>query len=184
MQERDRKTVTLVLGGVRSGKSRWAQEFASKFDRVAYVATAQARDAEMREKIQRHQEDRPKHWQTLEEPLELARVLTDRAAEFDILLVDCLTVFVANLLEAAEADPESFGQRIESLVEALREAPVSIVLVSNEVGSGVVPPYPAGRRYRDALGELNQRVAAIADNVVLMVAGLPLALKGNIGGRP
>ncbi len=184
MQERDRKTVTLVLGGVRSGKSRWAQEFASKFDRVAYVATAQARDAEMREKIHRHQEDRPKHWQTLEEPLQLARVLTDHATEFDILLVDCLTVFVANLMEAAETDPDSFGWRIESLVEALRETPVSLVLVSNEVGCGLVPPYPAGRRYRDALGELNQRVAALADNVVLMVAGLPLALKGNIGGRP
>jgi adenosylcobinamide kinase/adenosylcobinamide-phosphate guanylyltransferase len=184
MQERDRKTVTLVLGGVRSGKSRWAQEFASKFDRVAYVATAQARDAEMREKIRRHREDRPKHWQTLEEPLELARILMDSAVEFDILLVDCLTVYVANLLEAAEANSESLGHRIESFVETLRKAPVSFVLVSNEVGSGVVPPYPAGRKYRDALGELNQRVAAIADNVVLMVAGLPLALKGNIGGQP
>jgi adenosylcobinamide kinase/adenosylcobinamide-phosphate guanylyltransferase len=184
MQERDRKTVTLVLGGVRSGKSRWAQEFASKFDRVAYVATAQARDAEMREKIRRHREDRPKHWQTLEEPLELARILMDSAAEFEILLVDCLTVYVANLMEAAETEPESLGRSIESFVETLREAPVSIVLVSNEVGSGVVPPYPAGRKYRDALGELNQRVAAIADNVVLMVAGLPLALKGNIGGQP
>jgi adenosylcobinamide kinase/adenosylcobinamide-phosphate guanylyltransferase len=184
MQERDRKTVTLVLGGVRSGKSRWAQGFAGKFERVAYVATAQARDAEMCEKIRRHQEDRPKHWQTLEEPLELARVLMDHAAEFDLLLVDCLTVYVANLLEAAEADPESLARRIEKFVETLRRVPVSIVLVSNEVGSGVVPPYPAGRKYRDALGELNQQVAAIADNVVLMVAGLPLALKGSIGGRP
>jgi adenosylcobinamide kinase/adenosylcobinamide-phosphate guanylyltransferase len=183
MQERDRKTVTLVLGGVRSGKSRWAQEFAGKFERVAYVATAQARDAEMREKIRRHQEDRPAHWQTLEEPLELSRVLLDHAAEFDLLLVDCLTVFVANLLEAAEADPPSLERRIESLVEALHTLPVSVVLVSNEVGSGVVPPYPAGRRFRDALGELNQRVAAIADNVVLLVAGLPLALKGSIGAR-
>jgi adenosylcobinamide kinase/adenosylcobinamide-phosphate guanylyltransferase len=184
MQERDRKTVTLVLGGVRSGKSRWAQEFASKFDRVAYVATAQARDAEMREKIQRHQEDRPKHWQTLEEPLELARVLMDRAAEFDLLLIDCLTVFVSNLMEAAQTDAASMERRLYDFLQALRTVPASVALVSNEVGWGVVPPYPAGRRYRDALGELNQRVAAIADNVVLMVAGLPLALKGNIGGRP
>jgi adenosylcobinamide kinase/adenosylcobinamide-phosphate guanylyltransferase len=184
MQERDRKTVTLVLGGVRSGKSHWAQELAEKAERVAYVATAQACDAEMREKIRRHQEDRPKHWQTFEEPLELARVLADHAPEFDLLLVDCLTVFVANLLEAVEADPASLERHIVSFLDALRTVPVSVVLVSNEVGSGVVPPYPLGRKYRDVLGELNQRVAAIADNVVLMVAGLPLALKGSIEARP
>ena len=184
MQERDRKTVTLVLGGVRSGKSRWAQELAEKAERVAYVATAQACDAEMRAKIRRHQEDRPKHWQTLEEPLELARVLVDHASQFDLLLVDCLTVFVGNLLAAAEADPASLDLRIKSFLEALRSVPIPVVLVSNEVGSGVVPPYPLGRKYRDVLGELNQRVAAIADTVVLMVAGLPLALKGSIEARP
>jgi adenosylcobinamide kinase/adenosylcobinamide-phosphate guanylyltransferase len=184
MQQSDRKTVTLVLGGVRSGKSRWAQEYAARFERVAYLATAEARDAEMSEKIDRHREDRPQHWQTIEEPLELARVLRERAAEFDVLLVDCLTVFVSNLMEAAEADPSSLPRGMEKLVEALRGLPAAVVLVSNEVGSGVVPAFPAGRQYRDALGELNQRVAAIADNVVLMVAGLPLALKGNLGARP
>jgi adenosylcobinamide kinase/adenosylcobinamide-phosphate guanylyltransferase len=184
MKMRDRKSVTLVLGGVRSGKSRWAQELAAKSERVAYVATAQARDAEMRAKIRRHQEDRPAHWQTIEEPLELARVLMDNAEKFDLLLVDCLTVFVSNLMEAAETDEASMERRIDAFLEALRSAPTAVILVSNEVGSGVVPPYPAGRVYRDALGELNQRVAAIADNVVLMVAGLPLALKGSIGARP
>jgi adenosylcobinamide kinase/adenosylcobinamide-phosphate guanylyltransferase len=184
MQKRDRKTVTLVLGGVRSGKSRWAQEFAGKFECVAYVATAQARDAEMQEKIRRHRDDRPAHWQTLEEPLELARVLMDNGAKYDLLLVDCLTVFVSNVMEAAQTDAASMARRFDELVEALRVVPAEVVLVSNEVGSGVVPPFPAGRIYRDALGELNQRVAAIADHVVLMVAGLPLALKGNIGGRP
>jgi adenosylcobinamide kinase/adenosylcobinamide-phosphate guanylyltransferase len=184
MKMRDRKTVTLVLGGVRSGKSRWAQELAGKYERVAYVATAQARDAEMHEKIRRHREDRPAHWQTLEEPLELARVLIDHGANFDLLLIDCLTVFVSNLMEAVQNDAVSMERRFDGFLEALRIAPASVVLVSNEVGSGVVPPYPAGRVYRDALGELNQQVAAIADNVVLMVAGLPLALKGSIGGRP
>jgi adenosylcobinamide kinase/adenosylcobinamide-phosphate guanylyltransferase len=183
MPERDRKTVTLVLGGVRSGKSRWAQEFAAKNERVAYVATAQACDAEMQEKIRRHQVDRPSHWHTVEEPLELASAIAEHDAEFDVLLVDCLTVFVANLLEAAEVDSASMDLRIESFLNTLRAARVSMILVSNEVGSGVVPPYPAGRRFRDALGELNQRVAAIADNVVLLVAGLPLALKGTIGAR-
>jgi adenosylcobinamide kinase/adenosylcobinamide-phosphate guanylyltransferase len=184
MQERDRKTVTLVLGGARSGKSRWAQEFAAGFERVAYLATAQALDAEMHEKIRRHQEDRPKHWRTFEEPLELARVVAAHASQFDIILLDCLTFYVANLLQADETEPGAIEPRMQSLLGVLGEAPVSMILVSNEVGCGVVPPYPAGRSYRDALGELNQRVAAIADNVVLMVAGLPLALKGNIGARP
>lgn len=181
MQETDRKTVTLVLGGVRSGKSRWAQELAAKTAHVAYVATAQSLDSEMVEKIRRHREERPSHWRTFEEPLELGRVIAEHAAAYDMMLVDCLTIFVANLQGAADADPIGAARRIEEFLEALRTPPSSVVLVSNEVGSGVVPPYPAGRKFRDALGELNQRVAAIADNVVLLVAGLPLALKGTIG---
>ncbi|MGC9158722.1 MAG: bifunctional adenosylcobinamide kinase/adenosylcobinamide-phosphate guanylyltransferase [Terracidiphilus sp.] len=181
VQQMDRKTVTLVLGGVRSGKSRWAQQLASLSGRVAYVATAEAVDEEMSEKIRRHRQDRPSHWCTIEEPLELARVISGRAAEFDLLLVDCLTVYVSNLLWAAESDPASLVPRIEGLLEALRTVSVSVIVVSNEVGSGVVPEYPSGRKFRDALGELNQRVAALADNVVLMVAGLPLALKGSLG---
>lgn len=184
MQERDRKTVTLVLGGVRSGKSRWAQQLAAGAARVAFIATAQPRDAEMVEKIRRHREERPSQWRTFEEPLELGRVIAEHAAAFDVILVDCLTIFVANLQGTANGDPVCVAQRIEDFLEALRTRPSSMVLVSNEVGSGVVPPYPAGRRFRDALGELNQRVAAIADNVVLLVAGLPLALKGSIGAPP
>ena len=184
MQETDRKTVTLVLGGVRSGKSRWAQEFAARTKRVAYVATAQPLDTEMMEKIRRHRKERPSHWHTFEEPLEIGRVIAEQAAAFDVILVDCLTVFVSNLQGIADADPICVTRRIEEFLEALRIPPASVVLVSNEVGSGVVPPYPAGRRFRDALGELNQRVAGIADNVVLLVAGLPLALKGTIEAQP
>jgi|SRR6185437_12113505 len=184
MQERDRKTVTLVLGGVRSGKSRWAQQLAANAARVAYVATAQPCDAEMAEKIRRHRDERPSHWHTFEEPLELGRLIAEYSAGFDVILIDCLTVFVANLQGAADADPVSMARRIEDFLEALRTLPVSMVLVSNEVGSGVVPPYPAGRKFRDALGELNQRVAGIANNVVLLVAGIPLALKGTIGAQP
>jgi adenosylcobinamide kinase / adenosylcobinamide-phosphate guanylyltransferase len=183
MQETDRRTVTLVLGGVRSGKSRWAQELASKVARVAYVATAQPLDVEMAQKIRRHRDERPAHWQTFEEPLELGQVIARHAPAFDVMLVDCLTVFVANLQGASETDPPTMERRIEDFLSALRGS-ASLMLVSNEVGSGVVPPYPAGRQFRDALGELNQRVAAIADNVVLMVAGLPLVLKGTIGALP
>jgi adenosylcobinamide kinase/adenosylcobinamide-phosphate guanylyltransferase len=184
MQEIRSSTVTLVLGGVRSGKSRWAQEYAQRGERVAFIATAQAYDAEMQEKIRRHQEDRPSQWQTFEEPLELAPIINQHASDFDVMLIDCLTFFVSNLLDAEERNPSSMEQRIEAFLKALRSTQTSIVIVSNEVGSGVVPEYPSGRRFRDGLGELNQRVAAIADNVVLLIAGLPLALKGTVGAKP
>lgn len=177
MRELKRRSVTLVLGGVRSGKSRFAQKLAEKESSVAFVATAKAVDEEMRNKIRRHQQERPKQWRTVEEPLDLARVFDECAQQFKILLVDCLTLFVANVLEA---DPEMVNARIDGLVEALRHVPTSVVLVSNEVGSGVVPPYSSGRQFRDLLGEVNQKVASVADKVVLMVAGLPLVLKNRI----
>lgn len=183
MQEMGRKTVTLVLGGVRSGKSRFAVELARQYARVGFVATAQACDDEMREKIQRHKLERPESWRTIEEPLELARVLNDSSVSFDLLLVDCLTFFASNLIDAA-GDSTNLAPRIDLFLDALRATSASVLLVSNEVGSGVVPPYPAGRRFRDLLGEINQKVAAVADNVVLLVAGLPLTLKGQIGVRP
>lgn len=181
MRELKRRSVTLVLGGVRSGKSRFAQKLAEKESSVVFVATAKAVDEEMRNKIRRHQQERPKQWRTVEEPLDLARVFDECAQQFKILLVDCLTLFVANVLEA---DPEMVNARIDALVEALRHVPTSVVLVSNEVGSGVVPPYPSGRQFRDLLGEVNQKVASVADKVVLMVAGLPLVLKNRIELQP
>jgi adenosylcobinamide kinase/adenosylcobinamide-phosphate guanylyltransferase len=185
MQENRRNTVTLVLGGVRSGKSRYAQQLGEQVERVLFVATAPASgsDDEMRAKIERHQADRPAGWATAEEPLELARVLAEQGARYDLAIVDCLTLFVANLLHAAEKDDEILERQMAALCEALAAAPCDIVLVSNEVGSGVVPAYALGRRFRDALGELNQRVAAVADDVLLLVAGLPLALKGEVATR-
>jgi adenosylcobinamide kinase/adenosylcobinamide-phosphate guanylyltransferase len=180
MHETRRGSVTLVLGGVRSGKSRYAQHLAEQSRRVMFVATAKISDDEMQRKIERHREERPADWTTVEEPLELARVLTHHQTDCDVMVVDCLTIFAANLLEEEGENDEAIERRIEALCAALRSVGCSVVLVSNEVGSGVVPPYPLGRRYRDLLGEINQRVARVADDVVLMVAGLPLVLKGHL----
>jgi adenosylcobinamide kinase / adenosylcobinamide-phosphate guanylyltransferase len=171
------KTVTLVLGGVRSGKSRLALTLASKFARVAFVATAKVTDDEMRVKIERHRAERPAHWRTIEEPLALDAAIVAGASDADVVVVDCLTIHAAHLMELEESENAAVMGR---LIQALRQPPVHVILVSNEVGSGVVPAYPVGRRYRDLLGEMNQAVAAVADNVVLTVAGLPLVLKGQL----
>jgi adenosylcobinamide kinase/adenosylcobinamide-phosphate guanylyltransferase len=180
MQETHQGSVTLVLGGARSGKSRYAQQLAEQSQRVMFVATAKASDDEMHAKIERHKIDRPKDWLTVEEPLELPKVLAEHEMVCDVIVVDCLTIFVANLMEAEGEDSAAIERRIEALCEALRTVQCNVVLVSNEVGSGVHPVSPLGRAYRDLLGEINQRIAKIADDVVLMVAGLPLALKGHL----
>ena len=167
--------VALILGGVRSGKSRYAQQLAEPFARVTFIATAQSRgDEEMHRKIERHRAERPAHWLTIEEPVKLAAAIEAASDASGAIVVDCLTLFTANLLE----DEPAAEQRIASLLHALASPRCSIFLVSNEVGSGVVPAYASGRRFRDLLGEINQRVAAIASTVTLMIAGLPLQLKG------
>ena len=174
-------SVTLVLGGVRSGKSRLAQQIAERAERVTFIATAEHRDdPEMNAKIERHRSDRPQSWITVEEPIQLGQTIRDAGKNSDILLIDCLTLFASNLLEAHGEDTAGLQEQIDQLCIALKSAPCSVVLVSNEVGSGVVPAYELGRRFRDLVGEINQRVAASSDTVLLMVAGLPFSLKGSI----
>ena len=174
------RDVTLVLGGVRSGKSRYAIQLAGHAQRVTFLATAERReDGEMQRKIERHRADRPQHWTTIEEPLNLAAAIGS-ASNCDLLLIDCLTLFAGKLLEVHGENAPAIAASVNALCTALMASSCSVVLVSNEVGSGVVPAFELGRRYRDLLGEINQRVAVVADHVVLMVAGLPLVLKGSL----
>jgi adenosylcobinamide kinase / adenosylcobinamide-phosphate guanylyltransferase len=175
--------LTLVLGGARSGKSRYAESLIAALPPPwVYVATADAglsqRDAEMAERIGAHRSRRGSRWQTVEAPRDLAAAL--QAAKTMPILIDCLTLWLSNLM-LAEADVDAEIARLE---EALAAAAAPVVLVANEVGYGIVPDTPLGRRFRDWQGILNQRIAARADRVVLVVAGLPLAVKEFCKGAP
>jgi len=174
--------LTLVLGGARSGKSRYAESLFAALPAVdqpnwqppwTYIATAEAGDDEMTARIKDHQTRRGAAWRTVEAPRDLAAALTVCATT--PVLVDCLTLWLSNLLLTG-ADLET---EIERLENALAKAAAPVVLVANEVGSGIVPDHPLGRQFRDLQGMLNQRMAARADRVVLMVAGLPLVVKGT-----
>ena len=180
MQEAHPHTVTFVLGGARSGKSRFAQQLASRFPSVVFIATAKPCDEEMRLRIEGHRQSRPQQWQTREVPLDLDAALSDLRDDDQMAIIDCLTVYLANVMSKAAGEETAIREHIDRFCSALKETKVSIILVSNEVGSGVHPTTFVGRQYCDLLGELNQRVAALADNVVLMVAGVPLAVKGRM----
>lgn len=168
--------LALVLGGASSGKSAFAEALVTGQGRPrVYVATAEAWDVEMQAKIARHREARGPGWRTIEAPRDLVGALRDvRPAE--TVLIDCATLWLSNLL-LAQAD---LAEEEERLLDALRTCPAPIVVVSNEVGFGIVPDTPLGRRFRDAQGRLNQRLAASADMVVFVAAGLPLVLKGTL----
>jgi adenosylcobinamide kinase / adenosylcobinamide-phosphate guanylyltransferase len=169
----------LFLGGARSGKSRLAEQLAcqSGLERL-YVATADAFDDEMRRRITQHQNDRAgQGWRTCEERLALAEVIRKEAAPARILLIDCLTLWLTNVM-LGEHDVEVAQKE---LIAALQSAAGPVILVSNELGLGLVPETPLGRRFRDAQGRLNQAVAAVVPYVVFVAAGLPLLLKGSAG---
>jgi adenosylcobinamide kinase/adenosylcobinamide-phosphate guanylyltransferase len=170
--------VTLVLGGARSGKSAFALRRAEeRFRAPLLVATAEACDAEMARRIEAHRRARSARWACVEEPLAIAGVLTAPPATCDGILVDCLTVWLGNLfVRQGEAAVEWC---VQELLEALASPPRDVILVSNEVGLGIVPDHELGRKFRDAAGWLNQKLAARAEEVVFLAAGLPLPLKGG-----
>ncbi len=167
--------VTLVLGGARSGKSRCAEHLIEAVaDSGTYCATAQPLDAEMSARVKAHRARRGEFWRTVEEPLTLAAVIAVEARPERPLLIDCLTLWLSNVMLAGR----SVENEAAALAAALRLAAGPVVLVANEVGMGLVPETSLGRRFRDAAGGLNQDMAALADRVVFVAAGLPLVLKG------
>lgn len=180
-----------VTGGARSGKSRFAENEALKRKtNVIYIATAQALDEEMAHRIKVHQNRRPKNWITVEEPRYLSKACkeireNERFDDCDTILVDCLALLVSNWLPLEEAEDSSTWDvlrqdlllEIKDMIAEMRQMRQEFIIVSNEVGMGLVPEYPLGRLYRDLLGEVNQIVAAAADEVYFMVSGLPLRLK-------
>ena len=173
--------LTLVLGGCRSGKSRFALELASRWgQRKLFIATAEPFDDEMRERIAKHRADRGPEWQTVEAPVALDEALRNHAADADVVVIDCLTVWLGNLLSTDPQTPRWNPEVVPSLLKALAARQAHVIVVSNEVGLGIVPDNALGRRFRDEQGRLNQQVAAIADSVVFVAAGLPLALKGKL----
>lgn len=172
--------VTLILGGARSGKSRYAQALAAGAKDVVYLATAEASDDEMCVKIERHRKERPTAWKTVEVPLELDTAIAHYGSKDSFLVIDCLTTYTANLMSAENGNEQAILRRIERVRSALASTLAGVAVVSNEVGSGVVPAYPSGCQFRDLLGETNQKIAQISRNVVLMIAGCPLALKGSV----
>ena len=175
----DKRRVILVLGGARSGKSRFAQDYAERhWKRPVYLATAEISDDEMAERIRLHQRSRGRRWATRECPIEIAALLGSARLRCDGILVDCLTIWLSNVL--LKEGEKAFARRRRELISALKQRAHDIVLVSNEVGMGVVPPTPLGRTFRDLAGWLNQAVAAEADAVVFVVAGLPMVLKGMV----
>lgn len=171
--------VTLIVGGVSSGKSRYAQNLAQRSSPVVFIATAQPIDDEMSLKIQRHRLQRPSNWTTIEEPFELDAAIAQSALSSSFLIIDCITTFTANLIEKDMTSDEIL-EKIDGICRALGELKCPVAIVSNEVGSGIVPAFPSGRAFRELLGEANQRIARVADNIILMVAGCPLAVKGAV----
>ena len=174
--------ITFVTGGARSGKSAYAVELGKRSGRpVVYLATAEPIDDEMRSRIVRHRAERPTEWQTIEEPVDFARRVETEVEPGSTVIVDCITVWLGNVLEHHDPNDETVNDYALSEVERLgrvaADQQLSLIAISNEVGTGIVPADPVTRGYRDLLGEVNQRLAVMADTVVLLVSGIPVDLR-------
>jgi adenosylcobinamide kinase/adenosylcobinamide-phosphate guanylyltransferase len=170
----------LVLGGCRSGKSGHALQLAESFGRRRiFVATCVPADAEMQLRVDRHRQERDDTWQTLEIPVDLAKAVASHGPSTDVILVDCLTLWLSNLLMETQ-ETRTIRNRIDDLAEAVSTAPAAVILVSNEVGAGIVPENRLARLYRDLAGWANQSLAAACDRVDWTVAGIPVTIKPTL----
>ena len=174
------KETILVIGGCRSGKSRHSLELAEKISgsKRIFIATCMPLDDEMKERIDRHKKERDKNWKTIEAPVELSVAINENSREGDVILVDCLTLWINNLLMETEST-DIINDHIQKLITALEEAECPVMLVSNEVGAGIVPENKLARQFRDYAGFVNQKVAECADRVIWMVAGIPVVIKSK-----
>ncbi len=169
-------TITLITGGARSGKSTHALKLAVPHQRKFFVATGQALDEEMTARIEFHRETRPAEFQTVEESVNVVVALERLAERADIVVLDCLTLWVANLMQLHD-DDEPILTAADQLAKILKASAFASVVVTDEVGWGIVPEHPMARRYRDLLGWTNQKIASVADDVLLMVSGYPIKVK-------
>jgi len=172
------KEMILVIGGCRSGKSRHALELTEKISgsKRIFIATCMPLDDEMKQRIDRHKKERDKSWTTIEAPVQLPEAISEKSREGDVILIDCLTLWINNLLMENE-NLDFIDKRIHKLILEIKEAKCPIILVSNEVGAGIVPKNKLARQFRDLAGFTNQKVAECADRVIWMVAGIPVSIK-------
>lgn len=176
MSKDNEKELILVLGGARSGKSSWALQYAeSNNETLLFLATAEVIDKEMEERVRLHKEIRGPKWNLIEEPLELSNVLKDSSPNYDVILIDCITVWLGNVLYKLGRDKAEYY--IEKFLESLKLRSCNVIAVANEVGTGVVPAHESGRVFRDLSGSLHQKISAMADKVVFTIAGIPMFLK-------
>jgi adenosylcobinamide kinase/adenosylcobinamide-phosphate guanylyltransferase len=170
--------VIMVIGGARSGKSSFAQTLASAREgRKVFIATAQAGDEEMKLRIEKHRRERPAGWHTIEEPCRLPQALDGCAGAYEVVLIDCIGLWISNLLLADAAEGEIL-QQVDALLARCRTSGACVIIVSNETGMGIVPDNRLSRRFRDVLGKTNQELARAADEVFFLLAGIPLQVKG------
>ncbi|MCJ7749017.1 MAG: bifunctional adenosylcobinamide kinase/adenosylcobinamide-phosphate guanylyltransferase [Desulfobacterales bacterium] len=173
------KKKILITGGCRSGKSRYALDYANRhFSKKLYLATCEVLDQEMAQRVENHKKMRGPEWQTVEEPIEIVDIIGQYEDGVEVILLDCITLWLSNLLIKGDTDLKIIDE-INRFVEMIKQTSTSLIMVSNEVGMGIVPADPLSRRFRDLSGTANQRIAEVADTLILMVSGLPIFLKGK-----
>lgn len=170
---------TFITGGRRSGKSSYALDLAESMgEKRLYIATAEALDDEMKDRIARHREERGDSWDTAEEPIDIVNILA-HSKKYNVILIDCLTLWLCNIMHDGKPDDETIMKHIQTLAESLTSSDTKIIAVTNELGLGVIPGDPLSRRFTDLAGIMNQRIAAAADRVVITISGIPLTIKAE-----